>query len=168
MLIFDWRFWRFFQVNGSTPIMVACKEGKYALVEKLLERGAPLSDTDMVCIRSFISKLLATLFGHSSASVKWEWKLRSESLHESCWKLRSESLHESWWKLRSESLHESWWELRSESLHESWWKLRSESLHESCWELRSESLHESWWKLRSESLHESWWKFRSESLHESW
>ncbi|CAB3983026.1 serine threonine- phosphatase 6 regulatory ankyrin repeat subunit A-like [Paramuricea clavata] len=34
-------------VNGSTPIMVACKEGKYALVEKLLERGASLSDIDM-------------------------------------------------------------------------------------------------------------------------
>jgi ankyrin repeat protein len=39
------------QVNGSTPIMVACKEGKYALVEKLLERGATLSDIDLVCIR---------------------------------------------------------------------------------------------------------------------
>ncbi|XP_028406292.1 serine/threonine-protein phosphatase 6 regulatory ankyrin repeat subunit B-like isoform X2 [Dendronephthya gigantea] len=33
--------------NGSTPIMVACKEGKNALVEKLLERGASLSDIDM-------------------------------------------------------------------------------------------------------------------------
>ena len=38
----------FLQVNGSTPIMVACKEGKYALVEKLLERGASLSDIDVV------------------------------------------------------------------------------------------------------------------------
>ena len=28
--------------------MVACKEGKYALVEKLLERGASLSDIDLV------------------------------------------------------------------------------------------------------------------------
>lgn len=28
--------------------MVACREGKYALVEKLLERGALLTDTDLV------------------------------------------------------------------------------------------------------------------------
>ena len=41
-----------FQVNGSTPIMVACKEGKYALVEKLLERGASISDIDLVCLPS--------------------------------------------------------------------------------------------------------------------
>ena len=37
-------------MNGSTPIMVACKEGKYALVEKLLERGASVSDIDLVCL----------------------------------------------------------------------------------------------------------------------
>lgn len=29
--------------------MMACKEGKYAVVEKLLEKGASVSDVDLVC-----------------------------------------------------------------------------------------------------------------------
>ena len=37
-----------FQENGLTPLMLACRDNKFGIVEKLLELGSPVHELDKV------------------------------------------------------------------------------------------------------------------------